>query len=393
MRNVYLFVIFLVMYEFSTYISNDMIMPGMLNIVAEFHASVEFVSLSFTVFILGNSLLQLFLGPLSENYGKRNIILIGNGLFIIFTIFLAMSQNIYVFMLGRLLQGSGLAFIAVGYALIHERFNDSQSVKIFSLMANVSLFAPLVGPVLGAMIIQIFGWRYIFVITGLFASISFIGLYLFTPKCTVEPIKLSIQNIGKTYFKILLTPQFIIGTICISLSTLPIMCWIGLAPTIIMKTMKLSMTSYAIYQLMALGGLSLSTIVMHIAAGRVNFYRLVKIGSSLVFVGLMLSVIFNRNLNTVVLGLFFYSFGLGIFNTLIMRLVITLPDLPQSMLTSLMVFIQTTVFAFGIEITNRICYYFGYSLFGFTLISFIMACVFIILAAMYANIIRHRTWS
>jgi DHA1 family multidrug/chloramphenicol efflux transport protein-like MFS transporter len=159
-----------------------MIMPGMLHVVSEFHAPVEFVSLSLTVFILGNSLLQLFLGPLAEYFGKRRVILMGNCLFLIFTICLVMSQNIYEFMLGRLLQGSGLAFVAMGYALVHEKFNDRQAVKICSLMGNVSLLAPLLGPLLGVIIIQNSSWRHIFIVTGFIAIISLIGLYLFTPK-------------------------------------------------------------------------------------------------------------------------------------------------------------------------------------------------------------------
>jgi len=370
-----------------------MIMPGMLNIVTEFHASIKFVGLSFTVFIFGNSLLQLFLGPLSERFGKRIVILVGNCLFMVFTVYLAMSNNIYEFMLGRLLQGSGLAFIAMGYALIHEKFNDKQAVKIFSLMGNISLLAPLLGPVLGVAVIQISSWRYVFVITGLLALISLIGLYKFTPKSIVNPIKLNIRDIGKTYLKILRSPQFIVGTLCVSFSALPILCWIGLAPTIIMKTLKLSMTSYAIYQLVAIGGLSLSTVIMHIVAGRVGFSRLIKIGSTLAFMGLTIALVFNTSLNIVVIGMLFYSFGLGISNTLVMRLVMTVPDLPQAMLTSLMIFIQTTIFAIGTTVANSISYYFSYSLYGFTLIAFTIGCVFMILVTIYAKMNKQRTWN
>lgn len=392
MKKLYLFVIFLVMYEFSTYISNDMIMPGMLRVVTEFHASINFVSLSLTIFILGNSLLQLCLGPLSEYFGKRRVILVGNLLFLVFTFFLVMSHSIYEFMLGRLLQGSGLAFIAIGYGVIHEKFNDKQAVKIFALMGNVSLLAPLLGPVAGALIINSYGWRYIFVITSAIALISLAGLYLFTPKSTTPQVNLNLLKIGKTYLKIVCTPVFIIGALCSSLAMLPIMCWIGLAPTIIMQTMKLSMLHYATYQLISVGGLALSTVVLNIVAGKLGFYRLIQIGSTIAFTGLSASLIFHTDLNMVVSGMLLYSFGLGIFNTIIMRLVMTTPNLPQAILPSLMVFTQTTIFAIGIELANHICGKYNYSLYSFTVLSFSIAIMFLVLANLYARLNQYRAW-
>jgi len=393
LNKLYLFVIFFVMYEFSTYASNDMIMPGMLDVVREFHASIQCVGLSLTVFILGNSLLQLFLGPLSERYGKRRVILIGNFSFLIFTFFLVMSTNITMFMLGRLLQGSGIAFIAMGYALIHENFNDKEAIKICALMGNVSILAPLLGPILGVFIIQMSQWRYVFSITGLIASIAFIGLYLFTPQTSNEKlIKLPLHKIGKQYLTILLTKQFIMGTLCISLATLPVLCWIGLSATIIMQTLKHSMISYAFYQCLAIGGITLSTVVIHIVAGKINFYHLIIIGMLIAFSGLITSLIFHNSLNIATVGMFIYSFGLGILNAMIIRLVMTLPNLPHSLLTSLMVFIQTSIFAIGLEITNHICHYFNYSLYSFTLINFVIGCCFVVLIPIYAKMNKNREW-
>ncbi len=381
------------MYEFGTYASNDMIMPGMLNVVNEFHAPVEYVSLSLTVYILGNSLLQLFLGPLSERYGKRIVILVGVTLFMIFTIFLVMASNMLEFMFGRLLQGSSVAYVAMGYALVHEKFNDKQSVKIMSLMGNVSLLAPLIGPVMGVAIIQLSSWRYVFIITGILAFISFIGLYIYTPKDIIKPSKINVKNTIKSYIKILCTPQFIVGTVCVSLGALTIMSWIGLAPTIIIKTLNLPMKNYAIYQLIAIGGLSLSTIVMHITAGRFSFNRLLKGCSGLVFLGLTTAFIFNSNINIVVFAMFLSSFGVGIFNTLAMRLVMTVPNLPQGLITSLMVFILTTILAFGLELANHVISFFNYSLYGFTVINFVTGCIFIILANIYAHMNKNKSWN
>lgn len=393
MRKLYLFALFLVIYEFTTYIANDMIMPGMLSVVHEFGAPLSYVSLSLSLYILGNSALQLFLGPLAERFGKRKVILTGNILFIVFTMFIMTAQNIHTFMLGRLLEGTGMGFIAMGYALIHEKFDDKQAVKIFALMANVSLLAPLFGPLLGALVIKVMGWRYIFIIISILAIFALYGLYRYTPAAVdFKPAAFNFISSLKTYGQIICKEQFTLGTLCTTVAAMPTLCWIALAPTIIMKTAGLNVMYYAVYQLLSIGGLTFSSVLMQFIAGRFSFYQLIISTVFIGFGGLLLGVIFHTNLNIIVLGMFIYCFGLGVFNNLIMRLVMTTPGVSHSMVTSLMVFIQTILFAIGIEITNRIMEIYGYSVFSFTLVNFGLACCFLVLVCVYAYKNRHKKW-
>lgn len=392
MKKLYLFALFLVIYEFTTYVSNDMIMPGMLTVVNEFQAPISYVSLSLSLYILGNCCLQLFLGPLSERFGKRKLILVGSAFFFCMTLIVTLSQNIESFMFARFLQGSGLGFIAMGYALIHELFDDKTAVKTFALMGNISILAPLLGPLLGVFILMHFDWRYIFVITGVLAIIAFVGLFKFTPITTQKKHRLNLSFNLKMYGKILRTRQFIWGAISSGIAVLPIIVWIGLSPTLIMKTLHHEMIDYGVYQVIAIGGLMLSSILMQFVAGRITFYKLMLFTVFLSFLGLILGYVFNEDLNAVVWGMCLYSFGVGIFNNLVTRLIMTTPDLPQSMVSSLMVFIQTFIFSIGVEVATHVCDIFGYSLSLFTLINFILGCMFFVLVSVYACMHKNKKW-
>ena len=392
MRKLYLFAAFLVIYEFTTYIANDMIMPGMLHVVKEFHAPIRYVSLSLSLYLLGNMSLQLFLGPLADKFGKRKVILTGNMFFLIFTIFIMSAQNIHQFMLGRLLQGSGLSVIALGYTLIHEKFDDKSSVKIFAIMANVSLLAPLIGPLVGVVVMQAFGWRHIFILIAILAIITLSGLYKFIPKEVPKKANLEISSIVSNYISILKMPQITVGIICTGFMALPILYWIALTPTILMHVERLSMIHYAVCQLFAIGGLSISAITMQFIAGKYSFYRLIVAACFLSFIGLGVGLVFHYDLKLIVFGMFLYSFGLGIANSLLVRIIMTVPGVSKNMLTSLMVFIQTVMFAVGIELTSHISEKFGYSLYSFTIIGFVTACIFFIMTNIYAYHNRRRKW-
>ena len=391
-RRLYLFAVFLVLYEFTTYASNDMIMPGMINIVKQFNAPISLIATSLSLYILGNCALQLFLGPLAERFGKRKVIITGNALFLVFTLMIAMSSNITQFMLGRFFQGSGMAFIAMGYALIHEKFDDKSAVKIISLMANVSILAPLFGPLIGALILTQTSWPHVFIISGVIGSITLYGLFKYTPQSNATITSLNMRDILATYWNITKSRNFLLGTLCSSIAILPGIAWIGLAPTIIMEAEKLSYISYILYSAIAISGLTISSRVMQYAAGKISFFKLISRGNLVAFIGLIIGIIFNTHINVFVGGLFLYMFGLGIFNGSIMRIIMSGKEHTQGMVVSLMVFIQTLSMGVGIEIINYLNGLFGFSLVSYSIICFIIGCVMFTMVHIFAKRNKSRVW-
>lgn len=104
-KQAFLFAGFLVLYEFLTYIANDMIMPGMLHVVQAFHSDESAVATSLTAYVLGGASLQIFLGPLSDRFGRRPVMLTGAILFALLTLLIAASQSIEQFLVARFLRG------------------------------------------------------------------------------------------------------------------------------------------------------------------------------------------------------------------------------------------------------------------------------------------------
>lgn len=392
MRKLYLFAVFFVLYEFTTYSANDMIMPGMLAVVNEFHAPLSYVAASLSLYMLGECAIQLWLGPLAERYGKRQIILLGSFSFIIFTIIIAASSNISQFMLGRWLQGSGMAFIAMGYAIIHEKFDDKSAVKVIAIMGNVTIMAPLIGPLIGGVIVSYASWHYIFALTGILGFIALCGLYRYTPTSTPQLKKLELKPILKHYVEIAKSKNYALGVSCTLMGAMPLLIWIGLAPNLILHHLHLSYKSYIIYQIIALGGLALSSILMQFLAGRWQFHQLIRRGCYLAFAGVLFSFIFSSSIELIALGLFFYSIGLGFTNGSIIRIIMSNTKLSQSMAASLMTFSQTLFFALGIQFSDELCKQFDYSGFSFTLCCLISASISLILTRKFAARMTERKW-
>lgn len=386
------FAIFFIIYEFNTYIANDMIMPGMVKVVAEFNASVENIAKSLSLYIIGGSTLQIFLGPLCDRYGKRNVLLFGNALFLLTSALIPFVQNIDQFLVARYFQGMGLCFIFIGYALIHELFDDKTAVKLCALFSNISIFAPLIGPVIGSGIIVISSWRYIFIVTTCLAIVSFFGILKNMPNNKPLNNKINLVEISKTYLKIINTRILVQGGLIIAITFLPMINWVGLAPILVIKIMGKSFSDYVVYQSIVFGGFILSSIAMQFIAGRFSFYTLITRGSLIMSFGLFLSCIFHSNLVLFIFGMFVASLGIGLFSGSIFRISITSTGISSSMSAATLNIIQATLLALGLEVVNHICGQFNYSILSFSIINLAIGVLMLVLAFNFALLFKSKKW-
>ncbi len=393
MRRLYWFAAFLVIYELATYLSNDMIMPGMIQVIHQFHAPQAAVAWSLGFYILGNCAVLLFVGALAEHYGNRKVMLIGNFLFMVFTILITFSHSIHEFMIYRFLAGGGLAVIAVGYGLIHEHFNDKDSVKLITLMGNVSVLAPLLGPMFGSIIVSYVSWHFIFILTALFSLVSLCGLFRYIPKETEKKTEVNVMSLVKKYQDILKDPQFLQGTLCVTFSAMPILLWIGQAPNLVLYHLHQNYTHFALYQLISIGGLVVAGALMQWAAGRFAIASVIQVGMWIILAGLTLAcVLGGHNIWWLSSGEGIYSLGLGISNGCLFRLIMSDKKFSTGLLSSLLIFIQMLLFFIGIGLTNKIFAHYEYSLQSFAFTSLVFGCIVFLLTKRYLVFYQTREW-
>lgn len=392
MRKLYFFALFLVLYELATYLANDMIMPGMIQVVDQFKASQSAVALSMSLYIFGNFTFILFAGIFAEYYGKRRTLLLGNFLFLLFSFLTIFSLNIHQFMILRFLSGIGLAIIGIGYALIHSNFNDKDAIKVTALMANVAILAPLLGPLFGSIIVMYFKWHMVFIITTLMGIMSWVGLFYFAPRKEVLPTPVPFTNLIGVYFKILKHKPFIIGTLLGVFAALPILIWIAQAPNLILYALKDSYWAFAVYQLISVGGIIVSGFLMQFIAGKFKLVKLLKASMIIMIVGLTAAVLVSQSILAVSISQFVYTLGLGLLNACVYRLVMADKAFSGNMISSLMFCIQALIFVVGISITNEICEAFDFSLLSYTLSCLVLGAISLLFSGKFITLHKDRAW-
>lgn len=373
-----LFAGFLVLYQFLTYIANDMIMPGMIQVVDSFHGQETAIATSLTMYVMGGASLQLFLGPLSDAIGRRPVMIAGAVLFFCFTLVIACSQSMAQFLWARYFEGMGLCFISViGYATLQEIFSEMDAIRLIAILSNIASTAPLLGPLAGATFISYFHWRGIFFLIASIALIACWGLWNHMPEPigakktngqVIPKTSLKFSVIWQNYKQLLLNPLFITGCLVIGLLSAPCITWIAISPIIIVTDAKLSVFDYALWQLPLFGAGIIGSLYLKKLTHFMTITQMIVRASLIVTFGLFLTyllpVCFGARFEWLMPGLIIYGFGMGVAISPLNRYVLFSTPISKGTAYAMISMLSMALQGIAIEVGNRVYAHHQNQLFG-----------------------------
>jgi len=390
-----LFPLALVLFEFATYIAHDMIQPGMLIVTSEFSVGPEWVSTSLTAYLIGGVVLQWLLGPLSDKFGRRPVMLFGILFFAVACMLTHWVSSIEEFVSLRFIQGISLCFIgAVGYAAIQEAFDEALAVRMMALMANVALLAPLAGPLAGAAWLTVGSWRSMFWLFAACSLVAFLVLWRVMPETAGDRShSIALPNLARNYGRLMKDRLVMYGSFAIGLVFIPILTWVALSPVILMHDEGLSRMQYALLQLpvflaMIAGNLTLSKL-----AGRVPIEQPVKFAAWPILIGLSLALVASllngHSYLLITAGLSLYAFGAGMVNAGLYRLTLYASNEGKGSVAAMLGMISILTLAVGIELAKS--GYFSGGTLWFCLINFISGVLWFGLVILFMRERKRRS--
>ncbi|MCY8997101.1 MFS transporter [Bacillus inaquosorum] len=176
----------------------DMYLPSFPEIADDLSASASLVQLSLTACLVGLTIGQLIVGPVSDAQGRRKPLLICIFLFALSSLFCALSPNITTLVAARFLQGfTASAGLVLSRAIVRDVFTGRELAKFFSLLMVITAVAPMVAPMTGGAILLLpfATWHTIFHVLTIigFLLVLLIALRL---KETLPPEKRIPSSIG-----------------------------------------------------------------------------------------------------------------------------------------------------------------------------------------------------
>lgn len=361
-RATLMFPLALVLFEFSVYIGNDLVQPAMLAITRDFGVSSAWAPSSMSYYLLGGVCVAWLLGPLSDRLGRKRVLLAGVLFFTVCCLLILLTQNIHQFLTLRFIQGFGLSVIsAVGYAAIQESFEERDAIKVMALMANVSLLAPLLGPVFGAGLIEHVSWHWGFIGIAVLSGLSWFGLKSKMPAVQVSYTKRSFGTIFQDFKQVYRNKRFLALTITLPLLCVPLMLWIALSPILLVEELGLSSFEYGLAQFPVLGGLILGNIVLIKVIDKYPLGKTVMIGVPIMLLGgliLLLGLIWQDYLLlSLLVGMSLMSFGEGISFSIMYRFALMSSEVSKGTVAAAVSMLLMTVVFLLIELVRVLYQY------------------------------------
>lgn len=116
-----------------------------------------------TMIFLGLGFGQLIFGPLSDSFGRKPIIYLGFIVFVIASFICVTATSLEMMIFGRVLQGIGLsAPRTISIAMIRDSYSGDYMARIMSFVVVIFILVPIVAPALGKLLLDHYGWRFIF---------------------------------------------------------------------------------------------------------------------------------------------------------------------------------------------------------------------------------------
>ena len=247
---------------------------------------------------LGFAFGQMFVGPLSDSFGRKPIVYISYLIFIIGCMLAIFATSFTTLLIGRVLQGLGAAGPRIiCTAIVRDGFEGRAMARIMSFIMAVFIVVPAIAPAIGQGVIYLSGWRATFALLLVMAVISFLWFGLRQPETLPKSArrKFSLGNIGAGIVEITkiraalgyaITTGFIFG---------PFLGYLGSAQAIFQETYG-ARQYFAVYfgiAALAIGSASLlnSALVMRLGMQYLTVYAIVC-GSfiSITFLAVVLSM-------------------------------------------------------------------------------------------------------
>ena len=154
----------------------DMMLPALPDIASAFHITTanqpqEVLS----AFLVGFGVGQFIIGPLSDRFGRRPVLIDGMALYCIASLLAIMASSFETLLLARVLQGLGTsATRVIATSIVRDCYAGRRMASVMSLAMMVFIAVPVIAPSLGQAIMLLTQWRGIFIVLMLYGVLALI---------------------------------------------------------------------------------------------------------------------------------------------------------------------------------------------------------------------------
>jgi MFS transporter, DHA1 family, multidrug resistance protein len=276
----------LLAYLASSYLAMAIVLPAMPAMAVALDSDAASVQLTLTAYLAAFAVGQLIIGPLSDRYGRRPILIIGFAVFTLASLACAVAPGIALLTVARAFQGLGAcAGLVVTRAVIGDAFDSAATARIMGYAAMAMGVSPAIAPLIGGSLEVWFGWRSVFWFTTAYGAICLLLTWTVlreTRHVRGHAVGL-IGQLWRDYRSLMRSPNFLAFTATSGLSTAGFFAFMSAAPLVFIGAFGMRPDLFgSVILLFPLGFITGSFVTTRLT-GRFGLVRLTIWGSVAVF--------------------------------------------------------------------------------------------------------------
>ena len=266
------------------------ILPSLPAIEQAFDADYGRVQLVLSLFLASVAVSQIFIGPLSDRFGRRPVLQVGFALFVIACVAAPFAATIEQLVAIRVVQGAtGCVGIVLGRAIVRDLFDRRQAASMLGYVTMGLAMAPMVAPSIGGVLQELFDWPAIFWCMAGLGALCLAVTWRYIPETNLHPAgQLSFDSLFRDFARLLRNSDFLLFSACASLSSGVFFAFLGGAPYVSERLLELSPSTYGLWFACVAIGYALGNFLAGRFTEHFGIARMILAGSALAVIATLL---------------------------------------------------------------------------------------------------------
>ena len=294
----------------------NIFLPSMPGLQASLNIDNATAQLTLTVYLGALAIGQLFVGPLSDRYGRRPVALGGILLFTIATFFCSQAGTITELLIARVFQAAGgCAGMALSRAVVRDMYGRDKAASWIGYVTMAMVTIPMLAPVFGAYLDEWAGWKTGFYLMTGWGVVTFAIIWGGLHETHHNPVvAMNMRSVSANIRKLLGEPAFLGYAMNSSCGAGAFFAFLAAAPFVMVQTYGLTPSAFGIYFITTSFGYMLGNFLSGRYAEVAGANRMILIGTWLMLLGLALLVLLSVVLPGHPVGIFLPMFVIALAN-------------------------------------------------------------------------------
>lgn len=271
-------------------LSMNIFLPSLPNMTAHFDTEYRLMQLSVALYLAVNAVLQLAIGPISDRYGRRPVLLVSTVLFLIATLGCILAPSAGIFLAFRMAQAVIVTGMVLSRAVVRDMVADAEAASMIGYVTMGMALVPMIGPAIGGVLDQIFGWQASFAMLFL-CGVLVLALTWADLGETAKPRKISLIGQFREYPELFSSRRFWGYALAASFASGAFFAYLGGAPFVGSEVLGLTPAALGLYFGLVAVGYMAGNFLAGRYSVRIGINRMILRGTLVACLGPLLAML------------------------------------------------------------------------------------------------------